>query len=449
MPSHHPLELGELPDHLGDQVALGERGGPLGQGRVEAERPGDAARHPGDPAGTVEEGAEALLEHDPTEGLGAARERDRAVLLPEEVGVRQAGPHHPLVARAHRARVHALHVRHRDEVRQEPAVPVDQVEVALVALHGGDEGLGRDLEEARVESARQGHGPLHQAGDLAEQGLVDHRAPAEVGGDRLDLPADALAPRPEVDQHPAGGLQPLGVLAGRGQGHGAGVVEAVAAALAPRAHPQHLRGHHVRAEEHDHPVHGAHELHLPVAPAHALGDGQARQRLLGDPGEQAHGRRPDLGAAVHEPAALVGLEPLDLGDVDAAGAGEAERRLCRPAFGVVRGAQRRAPALHGLVGLAVGDLPHEDRQPAGGGEFAHLAVGELGAVEACQDARPEGLGQPVQRLRWQLLGADLDQQVTVSHGGSPGSRRASGSRGPRGPCSRPRRRPARGCAPAG
>ena len=36
--------------------------------------------------------------------------------------------------------------------------------------------------------------------------------------------------------------------------------------------------------------------------------------------------------------------------------------------------------------MAVGDLAREDGQPARGGECAHLAVGQLGAVEPRHDA---------------------------------------------------------------
>src|SRR2546421_9349873 len=42
--------------------------------------------------------------------------------LPEKGGVREARPHHALVAGAHRGRLAALDVAHGDEGRQQPAV---------------------------------------------------------------------------------------------------------------------------------------------------------------------------------------------------------------------------------------------------------------------------------------------------------------------------------------
>src|SRR5204863_5381504 len=116
--------------------------------------------------------------------------------------------------------------------------------------------------------------------------------------------------------------------------------------------------------------------------------------------------------AVHEPGALVGLELLERGHLDAAALRETEQRLARIALGVEARARRRTAALERLVGLARADRTDQHREAARAPERARArrlardaALGKSGDHAVAKRLRELG-----QRLGRQFLGAELDQQ---------------------------------------
>jgi hypothetical protein len=90
-------------------------------------------------------------------------------LLEEELGVGQAWAHDFLVTGDDLLRVFAFDVGHGDEARQQLAVGIQQAEILLVVLHGGDQGFLRHVEETLLERAHQRHRPFNQRGHFVEQ----------------------------------------------------------------------------------------------------------------------------------------------------------------------------------------------------------------------------------------------------------------------------------------
>ena len=90
------LQFGELADHFGDEVGLGEAGGALGERRVGPDDPGQLPRQRRDAFHALVLGAELFVEDDgfqfsagPPAGL---------VGLPENLASASRAPHHALVA---------------------------------------------------------------------------------------------------------------------------------------------------------------------------------------------------------------------------------------------------------------------------------------------------------------------------------------------------------------
>ena len=183
--AHQALQFGELADHLGHQVGLGEPGGARGQFDVRPDLRRDFARERLDAVDALGLRAELLVENDPERlELGEALvERLLGFVLvvgqvvkvgqPEMPGVGEARPHDPGVAgRDRRAAVARDEVRDQDEAVCEPAVGVLQHEALLVGADSGADDLRRNVEKVRLEFADQRDRPFDQPCDLLEQSLV-------------------------------------------------------------------------------------------------------------------------------------------------------------------------------------------------------------------------------------------------------------------------------------
>ncbi len=79
------------------------------------------------------------------------------------------------------------------------------------------------------------------------------------------------------------------------------------------------------------------------------------------------------------------------------------------AVGVVGGLQGRAQTLHLAVRLLVGQVAHQHRQPARGGEALHGTVGQAGVVQLAHQFLGEGGAQIRQSLGGQLFGTQFNQ----------------------------------------
>ncbi len=274
--AHDALQFGELVDHLGDQVTLGHGGGAGHLVAVGTDLLGDAVGQGGHAYGLLLQGAQLFLEHHGGQPLTVLLQGLFAVLIPEKLGIGQARANHPLVTGAHLIRIPAFDIGQGDKVGQQFAVLVEAVEILLMPLHGGDERLSRNAQEALLEAAGEGHRPLHQGGHLIQQVGIDHRLAAEALGGLQHLGAHALTPRFKIDHHP-GGLQLVGITGGGVDLDGLRGVKTMTAGAAAAFHIENLGLYHLIAEQQHQPVDRAHELTLQIAPAHALRDGQLIQ----------------------------------------------------------------------------------------------------------------------------------------------------------------------------
>ena len=236
----------------------------------------------------------------------------------------------------------------------------------------------------------------------------------DFGGRRGNGHANALAPRGEVCDHEPPLAQQALVGRGSGERDRSRGVETMTVGVASGAGVEERRGNDVAAEEHDHPVHRAHEHRLPLAPVHAPRNRQLIERPLHQGGQQLHRGLPGARADEEEKRPLALIEPLEGGDAAAAALGEGERGARRRATGIEGGAERGSASFQMLLGLRSGEALHVHGKSAGRGKTRNAPMVQPRLVEACGESCGEGLLERAQRLRRQLLGADLDQEVLVS-----------------------------------
>ena len=146
-------------------------------------------------------------------------------------------------SRATRAHL-AAWVGHDDETRLKGPVHVLDRAILLVALHGLDQHLRRDFQEALVELAQQGLRPFDQGRDLVEQLRIDARAQSVGSRETHDLLADALAPKLEGRLDPALFAQGRGIVRRLTDGDRRRVMETVAsgAGLGGQTHDKAFDG---------------------------------------------------------------------------------------------------------------------------------------------------------------------------------------------------------------
>ncbi|MNF80455.1 hypothetical protein D3C84_627000 [compost metagenome] len=226
----------------------------------------------------------------------------------------------------------------------------------------------------------------------------------------LDARGDLRATLGEIGDH-IGAAQVFGVVGRRRDAHVVVGVEAVAAGDPTGPLGEDFAVDHRIAEQHHQPLARTHEFGLARAPAHALGDRQLVQRGFDDARQQADGGLAGNALAEFQlrPAAV------DLGQVDAAFLGEAQRRLGRITVLVEGRLQRRAIEVLGAIGLLFFELLDQHREAPRRGVVAHLAIAQAGGLQAFFDAGEEGLAQAVQGFRRQLFGAQFYQKIVRTH----------------------------------
>ena len=308
--AHDALQLGELADHVGHQVGLGQLRGLVGLRAPARRSPSCCADRLGDRAHALDALALraqlVVIDHLAQAG-DARRQRLLAVLVEEELGVGQARAHHALVAADHGAGVVRADVADDQELVGQLAGGVEQREVLLVGLHREDQAFLRHVEELRLELADQHVGALDQRGHFVEQRVVLDRLRRRRRPSPRPRPAGARSRRgasSKLAMTAPSCRQRGGVAVGVAKRHlGSARLEAVAVRAAAGLQAQRLDRHHVAAVQRHQRHARAHELH--VAPAvgqlvgHDLGNRQLGdgfvQRLL-----QALGQRRALGGAVVE-----------------------------------------------------------------------------------------------------------------------------------------------------
>ena len=380
--AHDALQFIELQHHLGHQVRLAEHCGARAQRRIGAEFRADRTRERRHALGLVPETAKFRLEHDVAQAFAPCFQRGLLVLREEERGIGQARTDHAFVAVDHLLRIAAVDVRHRDEVRQQSARGIHQVEVLLVLLHRGDQRFGRYLEEAFLEAARQRARPFDQAAHFVQQCFVDDGNAAELGGPGAYLRRDIGTPCRVVGDDAALIAQSALVIGGTFQRDARGSVHAMAASLAAGLDAEHFARHHGAAVKHDDPVHGTHEFRAPRTPAHALCDRQCGERTLEQRGQQRGRGLARYVLAMRKALALLAGNAQQRIDLDATATRKPERGTRWLAIGVEGGRYRGSEFFHHRIGLRGVERVDRYRQTARTGEPARGAVHDALLVEA-------------------------------------------------------------------
>ena len=425
----HALHFRELADHFTGQVAFAQQAGAGCAGGVAADARGDKAGQGRDALRLVEHRAQLRLEHHIGQALVEAFQAVLLVLLEEELGVGQAWTHDFLVAGNDLRRVFAFYVGHGDKARQQFAVAIEQAEVLLVVLHGGDQRFLRHFEEAFLERTHQRHRPFHQRADFIQQISRHDGGALLLGGQFGDTGADQRAAFIQVGQH-IGAAQVFQVGRRLGNAHLIRVMEAVATGQTPGLLGEDFAVDHLVTKQHYQPLGWADEFGLACAPAHALGNRQLVQRGLDDAWQQAGGGLAGNVLAEFQLRAA----GVNLRQVDAALLGETQGGLGRLAFGIEGGLHGRAVEVDAAIRLLAGQLLNQHGQTPRCGIDACAAVAQASGFQALLDAAEEGLAEVFQGFRWQLFGAQLNQEIVRTHSAASSfantsSRRSAGAIG--------------------
>ena len=140
--------------------------------------------------------------------------RPFAVLIEEELRIRQARTHHFFIARNHGRRIGGANVRDDQELMRQFRLRIEQWKIFLVRLHRQNQAFLRHIEKRFLELAQHHIGPLDQRGHLVQQCLVVNclRACGRMLG---KLAHDLGAPFGKTRDHRALGLQLCFIAVGR------------------------------------------------------------------------------------------------------------------------------------------------------------------------------------------------------------------------------------------
>ena len=281
-------------------------------------------------------------------------------------------------------------------------------EVALVRLHRRLDHARRQLQVTLVEAPFEHHGALDEEDDLLE-----HARGIAPAADRVE-PLEDLSSALVLLRLDAGGAEHLDVLVGpRHLDLAAG--KAVAVGQVAGLEPRHLHLQRGLVELRAQPADRSGEAQATLLPEHRL------ERKALDDGGELLGQRLRDGPTRHDDAQEA-VAQLEILLVDALLAGETRRRLLAQVLG---------RPLHPAIRLALGDLGHEESEPArpdidASPQLRKPALAELRLGLAARGGR-------------QLFAADLKQQARQ---GTPRRARPRAGRGcGRDRCSRRARSP--------
>ncbi|RMQ81812.1 hypothetical protein ALP97_05247 [Pseudomonas salomonii] len=404
------LHLWELADHFGGQVALGQQASAGCPGSVTANAWGNVGGQLGNAHGLVVDAAEFFLEHHVLQAQVEVFELLLLVLFEEEFGVSQARAYDFLVTGDDLLRVFAFDVGHGDKTRQQLTVHIQQAEILLVVLHGGDQGFLRHVEETLFERAHQRHRPFNQRGHFVEQAWRHDGSAFLQAGQLFGALADQLATLVGIGQH-VSATQVGGVVGRRGDAHGFWMVEAVTTGITASLLGEDRAVDDLVTEQHHQPLSWAHELFLARTPAHALGDRQVVQGVFNDGRQQA--RRWLAGNDLAETQFRAAL--VDLAQLNATLLGKTKGGLSRIAFSIKRRLTRWAVEVDAAVRLLGFQRGQQHRQATWRGVDFFRSEFQAGAVQAFFDTGQERIGQGVECLGWQLFGAQFNQEILSTH----------------------------------
>jgi hypothetical protein len=410
-PPHVALQLGELADHQGQEVGLGQGARLERHERVRAEQARQGLRQGADALLLVGHGAQALHPAHLHQALAVLGQGRLAVFSVEELRVVEPRGEHPFVAFSDERGVAEGVVAHGQDHVRELAV-AQRGEDALVHPHRLDEQARRQVQQLFSEGGGQGHGPLHEVRHLVDERLVQGDLDPAARGDGGEALADDGAALGPIGQHmaiPQGGEVSLGVRDGaRRQGR-----EAVADDGVGGGDPRDGGVDARAAVDRDHLVEGPTPAGRAAAPAHRLLERQAQDERLKPARDQGRGGLPARGEARGDDLIPLGADDLhQLFDAHTVLLGEAQGRAGP-------GAVFFGDAEVGAVNVAVldraraGHALHDDAEAARRREGAGGAV--LNALEQGQKARLQAVQGRADHRDRQLLTTNLDQQVGGRH----------------------------------
>ena len=116
---HDALQGRKLPDHPAGKIRFAESGSPqadVGDSSI-SESISKLGHQCHQTLHFQVEGAELLMKGDASQLLDPVLQRDLSIFIVEELGIRQTGREHPLVARPNDVRLLGAHIRDGDKVR--------------------------------------------------------------------------------------------------------------------------------------------------------------------------------------------------------------------------------------------------------------------------------------------------------------------------------------------
>lgn len=153
--------------------AYPQRGLPIGLHR-QGERVGNRMQ----PANFVADCAQLLVEHDRIELMHAIDNAKLLIFLVEELGIRQAGAKHLLVALHDLIQSGRIAIPDGDEERLQLPLRIQYREVTLMLAHRRNQHILRNVQERLVECAVQHGRVLDQEQHLFQQIVLDGDMPA-------------------------------------------------------------------------------------------------------------------------------------------------------------------------------------------------------------------------------------------------------------------------------
>ena len=203
-PAHLALERRKLPDHVGQEVGLAQRGSLDGL-FLDLRGIGSVAEIPDDllhPLDLVVVGPELFLVNDVLEPGRPFGKRFPDVLFPEESGVLEARLEDALVARADELPGVARDVGDSQKNGKLLPVPDDRKELLALAHRRGQD-LDRQLQVALGERALENEREFDVVGQPLQELVVGIYPRPEGGQLLIDLGEDRFLPLFEIDDHQA------------------------------------------------------------------------------------------------------------------------------------------------------------------------------------------------------------------------------------------------------
>ncbi len=408
VPAHLALQLGKLADHPADEIRLAqqrrarrERGAGVAQRR--AQRGCELLQ----PAHLLADRAELRVEHERVESGNAVLEANLAVLVPEELRVRETRAQHALVARDDRgASVGCFDVGDDEEARGQPPVGGLERKVLLVRAHGRREHFARQVHEVLVDRSDQRDGPLDQPRDFLEERRVRRHA---QGFRRRELVVAARDDRPPLGgiEHDERFAQLAGVVVERRHRDALRREEAVAPRRPVGAQTVRVQRHvdDGAVEQAQNVLQRPHPAQRIAAPPHRLRPGERLDRARDERGQDARGR-----AAGDRPREVVVVGPAHGADLERVERVDA-RRLHEAFQRALRRADVRAFALLGHVRLAFRQTVDHEREPS----RRHVRIGSRERQPFLAELRGNRRAQLLRgrrlHARGDLLGEQLEQQL--------------------------------------